>query len=693
MEQRLLAYGWFLQGTTSLDSLFDGAEVVRGRAARRRADLTGVLAWGRKPSARRAEAFAARRGLRVLRAEDGFLRSYGTGDLFPPLAVTVDEEGIYYDSTAPSALESLLNSDADVLAGLHEDVARAKALILSHQLSKYNHAPAFDPASLREGDVQRVLVIDQTAGDLAVSCGGAGPESFAQMLQAALDENPGATVYVKTHPEVTSGRKAGYLTGVRDDERVVVLRGFTNPLSLIAHMDRVYAVTSTMGFEALLAGKPVTCFGMPWYGGWGATDDRQVCARRTRRRSVDEIFAAAYFHYSRYVDPDTGGRGTIFDVIRWLVRQCELQARNQGRSIWVGMQRWKFSYVREMLSLHEGRAHLVANAAAAERLQPTAADRLCVWGAEVPDALRELAARTGCRLLRAEDGFLRSVGLGSNVVPPLSAVLDEQGLYFDPGRQSALESVLRDVSFDEAELEEARSVRKLIVEHGLSKYNVARRQTAQWPVRGRRVVLVPGQVENDASIRLGCAGISSNAELLATVREACPDAFIVYKPHPEVLSGRRKGAVDEALLARCADFVEKELSVVSCIEACDELHTLTSLAGFDALLRERRVVTYGMPFYAGWGLTEDRGPHRQASARRGVRRLSLDELVAGVLLRYPIYWDARFRGYASCRGTIHRLVAQREDLGRGGELGLLSVGWAARVGRRLRLLLDSWRTL
>lgn len=173
---------------------------------------------------------------------------------------------------------------------------------------------------------QRVLVIDQTAGDMSVTLGGAGAETFAAMLTAARAENPHATIYVKTHPEVTSGRKGGYLTDVRDDERTVVLRQAINPLSLIEQMDRVYVVTSTMGFEALLAGKPVTVFGMPWYAGWGATDDRQSCARRTRRRSVDELFAAAYFHYTRYLNPVTHQRGTIFDVIEWLVRQREMAA-------------------------------------------------------------------------------------------------------------------------------------------------------------------------------------------------------------------------------------------------------------------------------------------------------------------------------------------------------------------------------
>lgn len=232
----------------------------------------------------------------------------------------------------------------------------------------------------------------------------------------------------------------------------------------------------------------------------------------------------------------------------------------------------------------------------------------------------------------------------------------------------------------------------MIVEQGLSKYNVASRNAARWPAQGRRVVLVPGQVEDDASIRFGCAGIRSNRELLEAARSACPEAFIVYKPHPDVLSGRRAGAVSAKDLARWADHVETELSVVSCIEASDEVHTLTSLTGFDALLRGKHVVTYGMPFYAGWGLTQDCGPEGPAHRRR-LRRLHLDELVAGALLRYPLYWDSRFRGYASCRGIIHRMVSLREKLEQTGELERLRLGWIFRLGRRLRLLVDSWRML
>lgn len=285
------------------------------------ARLAAVAGWGLRPTTRAVRELARRHRLPYLALEDGFLRSFGTGDRFPPLALVLDDVGIYYDSTRPSALENRLNGPDDLLRGREADVIRARDLILAHRLSKYNHAPLLAPDALRPDDTQRVLVVDQTAGDLSVSLGGAGAATFRAMLAAARAENPSATVYVKTHPEAASGRKGGYLTQVQPDGRTVVLRQPVNPLSLIERMERVYVVSSTLGFEALLAGRPVSCFGRPWYAGWGVTDDRQPCPRRLRRRGVNELFAAAYFDYMRCLDPVTCERGTLFDVIGWLALQ------------------------------------------------------------------------------------------------------------------------------------------------------------------------------------------------------------------------------------------------------------------------------------------------------------------------------------------------------------------------------------
>ncbi|HQV12097.1 MAG TPA: capsular polysaccharide biosynthesis protein [Nitrospira sp.] len=667
--------------THGLDT-FLGAPVVGPWSVRR---ASAVVVWGRKPSAAKGERLAAKRGLPVVRLEDGFLRSFGTGDVFPPLSIVVDSVGIYYDSTRPSALETLLESEKDVLEGLQESVGRARRMLLEHRLSKYNHAPDLDAGCLPVGARGRVLVVDQTVGDLSVRLGGGGTEEFSDMLRAAREENPQATVYVKTHPEVAAGRKGGYLTTVMDDDRTVVLRDPVTPLSLIEHMDRVYVVSSTMGFEALLAGKPVTCFGVPWYAGWGVTDDRQKCPRRSRHRTVDELFAAAYFHYARYLDPETHRLGSIFDVIGWLVRQREMAVRRPGRTIAVGFRRWRQKRLRPLLSLFPERVNFVPDADRAALLYPKSGDTLVCWGERASDKLKDVAERGGAALERMEDGFVRSVGLGSDFVPPLSLVMDRRGIYFDPSQASDLEEILNGRLFSSEDLVRARRVRELVVAEGITKYNVERRQKAPWLPTERVVLLVPGQVEDDASIRLGCVDVRTNLELLKAARASHPDAFIVYKPHPDVLSSNRRGRVVLEAARNYADWVETELSVVSCIEGCDMVHTMTSLAGFDALLRDRRVVVYGRPFYSGWGLTDDK-----VQVSRRTRLLCIDELVAGALLYYPIYWDWNLRGYSTCEATLRQIVESRDDLEASGRLNSLRSG---RIRRQLRRAMVMLRAL
>lgn len=651
-------------------------------------DVTEIAGWGFRKTTQSARVYAAARGLPYLALEDGFLRSFGAGQGCPSLSLVLDRQGIYYAADRPSDLEMLLTSEKDLLNGVEVLCGRAITQILEAGLSKYNLAPDLARNALDRQEGGRVLVVDQTVGDAGVIYGGAGPETFSQMLAAAREENPGATLYVKTHPEVSSGAKRGYLSDVQADSGTVLLRDTVNPLSLILRMDRVYVATSHFGFEALLAGKPVTCFGMPWYAGWGVTDDRQHCARRTRRRSVQELFAAAYLHYTSYLDPKTYQRGEIFDAIDWLRRQRKMASASSGRTIAVGYRRWKAENIRPYLGLDKTRVYFVRNAAAAARLRLTPEDRLVVWGGDPVGAVVALARTSGAKLVRMEDGFLRSVGLGSDFIAPLSLVLDETGIYFDPRQPSDLEHLLNTMRFSAEDRFRASNVRRDIVAHGITKYNIERRQVPMWQPAGRRVVLVPGQVEDDASIRYGCEGVSTNLALLEAVRKDCPDAYIVYKPHPEVLVGNRKGRVHLEAATRFADMVETDCSIVSCVEVCNEVHTMTSLAGFDALLRGKAVTVYGRPFYAGWGLTRDR-----LSIARRDRALDLDELVAGALLHYPIYWDWTLKGFTTCEAVIEQLVRQREALITRHGRGAANMGAVRRTWRKVKLWAKAGFTL
>lgn len=261
-------------------------------------------------------------------------------------------------------------------------------------------------------------------------------------------------------------------------------------------------------------------------------------------------------------------------------------------------------------------------------------DRIFAWKSRVaPSKLIEME-RDGARLIEVEDGFIRSVGLGADCIPPLSIVVDSLGAYFDPRSPSELEQLLEEGDFPICIVERARRLRDVIVSAGISKYGGNTRKIAR-RAENRIHILVPGQVEDDRSVQCGGGDVRTNLELLRRVRLKAPGAYVLYKPHPDVEAGHRVGAVPEEQAAQYADEVVRNHSITPLIDMVDEVHVNTSLAGFEALLRGKPVTTHGVPFYAGWGLTHDLGA---APARRTAIR-TLDELVSAVLLLYPRYLD------------------------------------------------------
>lgn len=617
-----------------------GAPVVHRWAVRDASACAGVIAWGRKPSAAAAAAYADRQGLALLRIEDGFLRSMDMGA--SPLSIVVDELGIYYDASEPSRLEMLI---ARPLTEAQR--ARSRSLVAAWRaarVSKYNHAREHS-GRLPE---RYVLVVDQTQGDASIRHGLADASSFQRMLAAALAENPECTALLKIHPEVMAGRKRGHfdLAALRQNRRVLVLAEDAHPVSLIEHAEAVYAVTSQMGFEGLLWGKRVRCFGMPFYAGWGLTQDELPAPERRRNVSLENLVHAALAEYPHYLDPETGRRCGAERVIEWMGLQRKMRERFPAHVYALGFSIYKRPIVR---SFFQGSTvHFVRSAAAV----PQGAT-LAVWGRSEPPA-------NGARVIRLEDGFIRSVGLGADLVRPLSWVIDGQGIYYDAAKPSGLELLLQTTGFDAALLCRARALRELLVAEGLTKYNVGgagwRRLQFHPPYRAmRQVILVPGQVESDASLVHGAPGIRRNLDLLRSVRAAHPEAYLIYKPHPDVVAGLRRKGHGEEEAARWCDEVVTDIPMGELLPQVEEVHTLTSLTGFEALLRGKRVVCYGQPFYAGWGLTEDMLP-----VVRRTRRLSLDELVAGVLILYPAYVSRATGCFATPERALDELLAWRE---------------------------------
>lgn len=387
-------------------------------------------------------------------------------------------------------------------------------------------------------------------------------------------------------------------------------------------------------------------------------------AALARLAAVEAAAAPGQFEVDRGFDPaDPGlvwldpyerrrvGFGRALEIVDDLIRA---RARTMRRSFAVGVTQWKRATARAFLGGAGGPPVFLRRPGAAAEMAGKTSGRVVVWASRrTEDAEREAAA-AGVPLGRLEDGFLRSVGLGAAFVGPLSLVLDDRGIYYDPSRPSDLEALLSGAEFDEPLVARAAALRRRLVAEKLTKYNVggaARRVVPE----GRIGVLVTGQVEDDASILKGAGAIRTNRDLLAAVRARRPDAFIVYKPHPDVVAGYRSGGVPPADLRAFADAVAPDGSIAELYPQCAALETMTSLAGFEALLRGLAVTTHGQPFYAGWGLTEDLAPH----PRRG-RARTIDELVAAALILYPLYVDPVTKLPCGPETALDRLAAARE---------------------------------
>jgi capsular polysaccharide export protein len=543
-----------------------------------------------------------------------------------------------------------------------ERATRLQRLWCEQRVSKYNASPdALCPAQTY------VLVVDQTAGDASIAAGGASPASFSTMLAAALAEHPGSPVVVKIHPDVAAGRKRGHFTVSQlADPRVLVDASGAHPAALLEHASAVYVVTSQLGFEALLWGKPVHCFGQPFYAGWGLTHDvlpppprRAACGARR----LADLVAAALIDYAVYIDPHSHQRCEVEDLLAEIGLQRRCMAADPPQAVAVGFTRWKRPVLKRFLPGSRIRFRRSA--------KPGPTDvPLVRWAL----GWESLARRWGGPVLQLEDGFLRSIGTGGRLqllavrvlkqvgiraarpTQPISWVVDRQGIYFDATRPSDLETWLASADLEPAQLARAAALRQRLVQQSLTKYNLSARAWTR-PPGERRVVLVTGQVESDASIRFGAVDVRTNLALLEAVRSAEPDSFLIYKPHPDVLTGIRRASRAEREALDVADLVLKEAAIQQLFTQVDAVHVLTSLSGFEALLRGVEVHTWGLPFYAGWGLTHD----AHTCPRRG-RQLSLDALVYGALIAYPRYVSRRSGWQITPEQAIDELLAWRASL-------------------------------
>ncbi|EEU6924489.1 capsular polysaccharide biosynthesis protein, partial [Campylobacter jejuni] len=599
------------------------------------------LGWGRKKSGLKAINLAKKYKAKFILLEDGFIRSLNLGvENSPSFSMVKDDIGIYYDATAPSKLENLLNT----YEFKDEEIKQAKKaieLIKKYKISKYNNNLDI-PDDYFQKDEKRVLIITQTANDASLEFGLAKGFKTVDMIKDAIKENPKSKIYIKIHPDVLSGKKQSDLDINSLPKECILITENFNPVALLEFFDKVYTKTSGMGFEALMQECECICYGMPFYAGWGLTKDKLECKRRMQKRSLEEVFYVAYILYAEYFNPCLNQKSNIFDTIQTLAKYKDIEKVNSNKLFMLGFTLWKRHFIKPFFKAKDNEIIFLNSIKSLVRYKLKEDDKFFIWGKKYDEntlknlllvkAKEQNLTNFTPKVSLVEDGFIRSISLGSDLTRPFSLIVDDKGLYIDPNKASKLEELLQNEIFDENMLNRAKNIIKILLENRFSKYNGLKHEDLKINAKiGQKIILIPAQVEDDASIILGGFGLST-LDLLKEVRAKNQDAYIIFKPHPDVLSGNRVGLKDETLILEFCDEIVKDCSIDSAIKIADEIHTITSTSGFDALLRAKKVFAYGMPFYAGWGLTKDK-----YRCERRTRKLSLEELVAGALIAYPRY--------------------------------------------------------
>ena len=255
---------------------------------------------------------------------------------------------------------------------------------------------------------------------------------------------------------------------------------------------------------------------------------------------------------------------------------------------------------------------------------------------------------------------IRSVGLGGDLYPPLSLLFDKKGIHYDASRVSDLEDQLQNINVNYNEQMRARKIIDLIIKLKISKYNLRLTKKINLPrtTLNKEVIGILGQVESDNSIIYGVPDntiAKSNYALVEQVRKDYPESFIIYKPHPDTESGlRAKGTQDDSININ-ADLIANKTSLEDLFNKVDRIAVFTSLGGFEALIRGISVITYGLPFYAGWGLTEDK-LNNHIWAKRRTRRLTIEELTFITLIKYPFYSSMKFNCLTEIENIIEEII-------------------------------------
>lgn len=274
------------------------------------------------------------------------------------------------------------------------------------------------------------------------------------------------------------------------------------------------------------------------------------------------------------------------------------------------------------------------------------------------------AAPPNREVLFAESGFLatthswsHSFREGNRDYACLGFVYDDIAHYFMADYSNRLNRKLNSDETPSAKaLARAEAALARIVSQRISKYNAQPMRAPVMTDGYARRVLVCDQTYADASTVYGKVGDAEFERMLLAAIAENPDAEILVKTHPDTFweKEKRTGYYAHLNSTGRVRILRDPVNPYALFDLVDTVYVGTSQMGLEALFAGKNVVTFGAPFYAGWGLTDDRQaiPHRH-------RARSLVEIFHYFYIWYTIYHLPDHRGPAQIEDVLGYIEKKR----------------------------------
>ncbi|MDO6488125.1 hypothetical protein Q4503_10470 [Colwellia sp. 6_MG-2023] len=368
------------------------------------------------------------------------------------------------------------------------------------------------------------------------------------------------------------------------------------------------------------------------------------------------------YTYTVHNSDNVLGIDSGYDLL-YLVGDNWLKSNNCDIALMVGFNDWKLGFTADYLPEYRTAflprtkmSFLDIRRLKKLKQKPSV---IIVWGYTESQHVTRYAKKNNLPIYRMEDAFIRSAKLGAQHATPYSLVVDKTGFYYNCYEASDIENILNTYDFkaDTALMQNAQECIQLIKELKLSKYNPPRKtvQGISQRIKLKRRVAILGQVDSDASIKFGNPDNWTSEELIKLAAYENPNCEIYYRPHPEVYQGFQDSTFKASEVEKYATITTPDENIIDFIEAVDHIYTISSLSGFEAVIRNKKVTTVGAPFYSGWGVTDDR-----VTITRRTARLTIEEVFAAAYLIYPRYLGNLAKSDIGLKSACYKVLADAE---------------------------------